>query len=276
MRTGGATFSVHRTDTAASDHGAIVYFECDNVDSKVEELLNHGYQFDQLPRDEPWLWREARLRDPSNNVLCLYRAGKIRRFPHGACKTDRFHPTEAPQDHLSQLISESRQPTNIRGCHALEKSQDISGPCFDEYYLAKAPSSQSWICRPLRALRLGVRLFELTSHATEAPQNHPTQLASESRQPTNIRGCHALEKSQDISGPCFDEYCLAKAPSSQSWMCRPLRALRLGVRLFELTDPCSGGTSDHPTQLASESTTNKHQGMSCTGEIARHIRPLLR
>ncbi len=78
---GGATFSVHRTDTAASDHGAIVYFECDNVDSKVEELLNHGYQFDQLPRDEPWLWREARLRDPSNNVLCLYRAGKIRRFP---------------------------------------------------------------------------------------------------------------------------------------------------------------------------------------------------
>jgi hydroxymethylpyrimidine/phosphomethylpyrimidine kinase len=29
----------------------------------------------------PWLWREARLRDPSGNEICLYHAGANRRFP---------------------------------------------------------------------------------------------------------------------------------------------------------------------------------------------------
>ena len=28
-----------------------------------------------------WLWREARLRDPSGNVVCLYHAGDYRRHP---------------------------------------------------------------------------------------------------------------------------------------------------------------------------------------------------
>ena len=31
--------------------------------------------------NQPWLWREARLLDPSGNVVCLYRAGEARRYP---------------------------------------------------------------------------------------------------------------------------------------------------------------------------------------------------
>jgi hydroxymethylpyrimidine/phosphomethylpyrimidine kinase len=52
-----------------------------DLDVKVEELQKQGYEFDQMPKDERWLWREARLRDPSNNAVCLYWAGENRRFP---------------------------------------------------------------------------------------------------------------------------------------------------------------------------------------------------
>src|SRR3989442_5453961 len=40
-----------------------------------------GIQFDSAPTDQPWLWREARLRDPAGNSLCLYSAGPNRRHP---------------------------------------------------------------------------------------------------------------------------------------------------------------------------------------------------
>jgi hypothetical protein len=29
----------------------------------------------------PWLWREARLRDPDGHRVCLYRAGQNRKNP---------------------------------------------------------------------------------------------------------------------------------------------------------------------------------------------------
>ena len=47
----------------------------------VERLHMAGVTFDQLPTDQPWLWREARLTDPSGNAVCLYQAGENRRFP---------------------------------------------------------------------------------------------------------------------------------------------------------------------------------------------------
>jgi catechol 2,3-dioxygenase-like lactoylglutathione lyase family enzyme len=78
---GESTFSLHQVSSIASEPGAIVYFECMDLDVKVEELQKQGYEFDQMPKDERWLWREARLRDPSNNAVCLYWAGENRRFP---------------------------------------------------------------------------------------------------------------------------------------------------------------------------------------------------
>jgi len=78
---GGATFSLHRSEHAPAPHGAIVYFEVRELDATVAALQSAGIVFTQLPRDEPWLWREARLRDPSGNELCLYWAGEYRRHP---------------------------------------------------------------------------------------------------------------------------------------------------------------------------------------------------
>jgi hydroxymethylpyrimidine/phosphomethylpyrimidine kinase len=47
----------------------------------VERLVAAGVEFEQLPADQPWLWREAQLRDPAGNQLCLYRARSNRRYP---------------------------------------------------------------------------------------------------------------------------------------------------------------------------------------------------
>ncbi len=75
----GVTFSVHADQSAPN--GAVVYFESFNLDGWVAELQRAGLKFDQLPRDESWGWREARLCDPHGNVVCLYHAGDKRRYP---------------------------------------------------------------------------------------------------------------------------------------------------------------------------------------------------
>ena len=77
---GDATFSLHRSDLPAGA-GVVVYFEHPDLDALCADLEQRGFDFDSAPRDERWLWREARLRDPSGNVLCLYRAGDNRKHP---------------------------------------------------------------------------------------------------------------------------------------------------------------------------------------------------
>lgn len=75
----GVTLSIHGNDGVAGE--AIVYLESLRLDAWVAELQAAGLVFDQLPQDEAWLWREARLRDPAGNRICLYAAGEARRFP---------------------------------------------------------------------------------------------------------------------------------------------------------------------------------------------------
>lgn len=77
----GTTLSVH---TAAADDiaaGVTIYFEVDDVDATVAALAKDGIEFDSEPTDERWQWREARLRDPAGNRLCIFHAGENRRFP---------------------------------------------------------------------------------------------------------------------------------------------------------------------------------------------------
>ena len=78
---GEATFSLHHVDSQVADTGTVVYFECTDLDARVEALREAGFDFEQLPTDEAWLWREARLRDPAGNVICLFHAGEHRRNP---------------------------------------------------------------------------------------------------------------------------------------------------------------------------------------------------
>lgn len=82
---GEATFSVHEVppEVARSSASAeiVVYFECEDLDERVRTLRAAGFAFDSGPRDERWLWREARLRDPAGNALCLFWGGANRRDP---------------------------------------------------------------------------------------------------------------------------------------------------------------------------------------------------
>ena len=77
----GTTFSIHTSDSALGNPHLIIYFEVDNVDETVSQLKDRGLIFDEEPRDQSWLWREAYLRDPFGNMICIYHAGKNRRYP---------------------------------------------------------------------------------------------------------------------------------------------------------------------------------------------------
>ena len=59
----------------------IVYFEVPDVDAALSALRSAGLTAESGPEDQPWLWREALLRDPAGNAVCLYHAGRNRRFP---------------------------------------------------------------------------------------------------------------------------------------------------------------------------------------------------
>ena len=78
---GDSTFSLHTVDNSVGYTGVVVYFECSDLDSRVDHLISVGFEFTQLPTDERWLWREARLNDPSGNVLCLFWGGSNRKSP---------------------------------------------------------------------------------------------------------------------------------------------------------------------------------------------------
>jgi hydroxymethylpyrimidine/phosphomethylpyrimidine kinase len=75
----GVTFSIHQSDDIATS--TVVYFESKRLDAWVTELSSQGYAFEQMPQDEIWGWREAKLLDPAGNMICLYSAGENRRYP---------------------------------------------------------------------------------------------------------------------------------------------------------------------------------------------------
>jgi hydroxymethylpyrimidine/phosphomethylpyrimidine kinase len=75
----GVTLSIHAADDIATS--ATIYFESKRLDAWVHELASDGFAFEQLPQDQDWGWREARLLDPSGNMICLYSAGENRRYP---------------------------------------------------------------------------------------------------------------------------------------------------------------------------------------------------
>ena len=78
---GDATFSIHRVEHLPAGEGIYIYFECENLDEYVNGLVEKGGDFEVLPADKRWLWREARLEDPDQNQLILFYAGKNRKDP---------------------------------------------------------------------------------------------------------------------------------------------------------------------------------------------------
>ena len=78
---GGATLSVQIDPEETVSATTAIYLECDDLDQQVDRLARSGVPFEHGPRNQPWMWREARLRDPDGNIIFLYKAGEARRFP---------------------------------------------------------------------------------------------------------------------------------------------------------------------------------------------------
>ena len=77
---GGSTLSLHHVDSVPEDTGFTIYFEMVGLDRYVEKLRDAGLNIDD-PIDQRWNWRETRVKDPDGNAICLYWAGKDRRYP---------------------------------------------------------------------------------------------------------------------------------------------------------------------------------------------------
>ncbi|QSE98691.1 VOC family protein [Fulvivirga lutea] len=78
---GDSSFSLHKVEELISNSGVSIYFEIQEIDQKVNELVKKGIQFDEAPIDKGWLWRESRLKDPDGNQLILFYGGKNRLNP---------------------------------------------------------------------------------------------------------------------------------------------------------------------------------------------------
>ena len=82
---GDSTLSIQQAETrpsgSVSDQSIVLYFECDDLDGEVTRLKSLGLVFDEDPTDREWLWRQAYLRDPNGNRICLFHAGKNRKNP---------------------------------------------------------------------------------------------------------------------------------------------------------------------------------------------------
>ncbi|WKD50560.1 VOC family protein [Microbulbifer spongiae] len=77
---GDSTFSLSLMAENFSN-GAVIYFENRDLDEWVSDLKAKGIEFEQELTNEPYLWREAILRDPSGNKIKLYWAGENRKNP---------------------------------------------------------------------------------------------------------------------------------------------------------------------------------------------------
>ncbi|MBX3431622.1 MAG: VOC family protein [Hyphomonadaceae bacterium] len=81
---GEATFSLHIAEgPIPRENAPHIYFEVADaeLDTEVARLKAAGVSFEREPVMQTWLWREAWLRDPAGNAICLYHAGDNRRFP---------------------------------------------------------------------------------------------------------------------------------------------------------------------------------------------------
>lgn len=79
---GDSTFSVQVAAPGAPVPASLteIGFECDDLDDRVAGLKRAGFDVEQIV-DQPYLWREARLRDPDGNVILLFHAGENRLNP---------------------------------------------------------------------------------------------------------------------------------------------------------------------------------------------------
>lgn len=77
---GNATFSLS-LENEAFQQRTVIYFEHEKLDELYNTLIEKGIEFEQPPKQQRYLWKEAILKDPSGNKIKLYWAGENRLSP---------------------------------------------------------------------------------------------------------------------------------------------------------------------------------------------------
>ncbi|MEP7148046.1 MAG: VOC family protein [Acidobacteriota bacterium] len=78
---GDSTLSIQQSENVQITNNIVLYFECEDLDATFDELKSKGLTFAEDPTDRPWLWRQAYLKDPNGNKICLFHAGDNRKNP---------------------------------------------------------------------------------------------------------------------------------------------------------------------------------------------------
>ncbi|MFY0672955.1 MAG: VOC family protein [Bacteroidia bacterium] len=77
---GNSTFSLHKVASKTSNN-TWVYFEVDDLAEKIANLKANKISIEEDIKQQPWLWTEARLKDPYGNQIIIYHAGENRINP---------------------------------------------------------------------------------------------------------------------------------------------------------------------------------------------------
>lgn len=80
LPSGSTTFSFYIAEEPKVGANTL-YLEVDDLAATHDALVSKGIVFDSEPKDERWLWSQAKFTDPTGNKFCLYHAGQNRRFP---------------------------------------------------------------------------------------------------------------------------------------------------------------------------------------------------
>ncbi len=78
---GDASFSIHKVEKIEQPDGMYFYFEVENLKETYKTLKELGISLDTEIIEQPWLWNEIYLKDPSGLKLIIYHAGKNRKNP---------------------------------------------------------------------------------------------------------------------------------------------------------------------------------------------------
>jgi catechol 2,3-dioxygenase-like lactoylglutathione lyase family enzyme len=78
---GNSTFSIQLNTDLQRGSDIWIYFEVRELDKYVQQLVDRGIQFEELPNEKTWLWRESKLKDPDNHQIIIYFAGDNRKYP---------------------------------------------------------------------------------------------------------------------------------------------------------------------------------------------------
>ncbi len=97
---GSTSIALHEYDPGTKPsrggEGLRLYFEVARLDALCKKMRAAGVKFDQMPKDMPWGWRHAYLKDPDGHELSLYYAGPKRLRPWPLAPTRRRASPPAP------------------------------------------------------------------------------------------------------------------------------------------------------------------------------------